>query len=444
MTLDGVSVLVAGAGFSGLAAARDLIAMGAQVTVIEARDRVGGRVWTIRDGFAERQHGEAGGDLIDEGQDAIRDLAGELKLKLTRILRAGFGYIRRDDKGRPQIAHRGIVRGWERLGRELDPVERPYRLAEKRWDTPIALGLARRSVANWLDETHADEELRSTVTGLRGFFLADPEELSLIALVDQFSDNEGGLPDATYRIDGGNDRLAAALAAPLGSRLRLKTEIVAVSHRGKAVRVSVKHAQTQTQITGDYLIVTLPATIVRRIPFTPSLPSQQHDAFATLRYGRATKTLLQFSKRFWHAAGRPRAFGSPFDFGALMDANEEQRGRPGILALLAGGGASDATQAIVAKDGPAGLIHSLEFLGSKQAELVASRQVVWEHDPWARGGYAFFDPSYDPVLRAWLARPFGRIFFAGEHTSIRWQGYMNGAIESGRRAAAEIAAVHQP
>jgi monoamine oxidase len=444
MSLDGVSVLVAGAGFSGLAAARDLIAMGAQVTVIEARDRVGGRVWTIRDGFADRQHGEAGGDLIDEGQDAIRDLAGELKLKLTRILRAGFGSIRRDDKGRPQIANRGIARGWERLGRELDPVERPYRLAEKRWDTPIAMGLARRSVANWLDETHADEELRSTMTGLRGFFLADPEELSLIALVDQFSDNEGGLPDATYRIEGGNDRLAAALAAPLGSRLRLKTEVVAVSHRGKAVRVSVKNAQTQTQITGDYLIVTLPATIVRRIPFTPSLPSQQHDAFATLRYGRATKTLLQFSKRFWRAPGRPRAFGSPLDFGALMDANEEQRGRPGILALLAGGGASDATQAIVAKGGPAGLVHTLEFLGSKQAELLASRQVVWEHDPWARGGYAFFDPSYDPVLRAWLARPFGRIFFAGEHTSIRWQGYMNGAIESGRRAAAEIAAVHQP
>jgi len=282
------------------------------------------------------------------------------------------------------------------------------------------------------------------VTGLRGFFLADPEELSLIALVDQFSDNNGGLPDATYRIDGGNDRLAAALAAPLGSRLRLKTEIVAVSHRGKAVRVSVKQAQTQTQITGDYLIVTLPATIVRRIPFTPSLPSQQHDAFATLRYGRATKTLLQFSKRFWHAAGRPRAFGSPFDFGALMDGNEEQRGRAGILTLLAGGGASDGTQAIVAKDGPAGLVNALDFLGAKHAELLASRQIVWEQDPWARGGYAFFDPAFDPVLRAWLARPFGRIFFAGEHTSLRWQGYMNGAIESGRRAAAEIAAVHQP
>jgi monoamine oxidase len=68
--------------------------------------------------------------------------------------------------------------------------------------------------------------------------------------------------------------------------------------------------------------------------------------------------------------------------------------------------------------------------------------VIWEDDPHARGGYAFFDPAFDPDLRAWLARPAGRIFFAGEHTSIRWQGYMNGAVESGRRAAAEVAATH--
>ncbi|OLC44629.1 MAG: hypothetical protein AUH43_18320 [Acidobacteria bacterium 13_1_40CM_65_14] len=447
MSLDGVSVLVAGAGLSGLAAARDLTAMGATVTVADARDRVGGRVWTIRDGFVDQQHAEAGGDLIDEDQDAIREVAGELKLKLTRILRDGFGLVRLDDAGRPRLAYRGISRGWERLGTELEPACRPYRLAEHRWDTPIATHLARRSVANWLDQVHADEELRATATGLRGFFLADPDELSLIALVDQFApseDVEDVAPGAMYRIDGGNDRLAAALAAPLGNRLRLKTEVVAISHRGKAVRVSVKHAQTQSQLTCDYVIVTMPASIVRRIPFTPSLPSQQHDAFARLKYGRATKTLLQFSKRFWRAPGRPRAFGSPLGFGSLMDANEEQRGRAGILTLLAGGGASDATQAIVAKDGPAGLVNALDWLGSKNAELLASRQIVWEHDPWARGGYAFFDPAFDPALRAWLARPFGRVFFAGEHTSVKWQGYMNGAIESGRRAAAEIAAVHQP
>jgi monoamine oxidase len=207
--------------------------------------------------------------------------------------------------------------------------------------------------------------------------------------------------------------------------------------------VTVKDDRRQSQITCDYLVFAVPATLLRRIPITPSLPAHQHNAFARLRYGRATKTLVQFSRRFWRAPGRPRAFGSPLPFGAVWDGNEEQRGRPGILSLLAGGSASDASQEIVARDGPRRLVDGLEWLGSRHAEIIGSRQIVWENDPYARGGYAFFDPAFDPGLRAWLARPAGRIFFAGEHTSIRWQGYMNGAVESGRRAAAEVAATHE-
>ena len=442
-TLAGASVLVAGAGLAGLSAARDLTSLGAEVTVVDARDRVGGRVWTIRDGFAERQHAEAGGDMIDEEQHEIRELAADLGLKLTRILRGGFGYVRTDGSGKPKIVPRDGSRGWVRLAKELNGLVRPYRLAEHRWDSPITAGLARQSVAAWLDRAKADAELRATATGLRGFFLADPEELSLIALIDQFAANDDSpLPGAMYRIEGGNDRLATALAAPLGDRLHLNTDVVAVSHRGRNVRVSVKNGRALSQINCDYAVLALPATTLRRIPFMPSLPAQQHDAVANLKYGRATKTLLQFSKRFWRTPGRPRAFGSPLPFGAVWEGNEEQRGRGGILSLLAGGSASDATQGIFAKDGAAGLTAQLDWLGSEHAELTGSHHVVWEHDPYARGGYAFFDPSFDPALRAWLARPFGRLFFAGEHTSIRWQGYMNGAVESGRRAAAEIAAVH--
>src|SRR5213593_3136849 len=108
-TLRGVSVLVAGAGLAGLAAAHDLMTMGAEVTVVEARDRVGGRVWTIRDGFVESQHAEAGGDMIDESQEEIRALAGALGLKLSRILRGGWGYARADASGRPRILHRGVA-----------------------------------------------------------------------------------------------------------------------------------------------------------------------------------------------------------------------------------------------------------------------------------------------------------------------------------------------
>jgi len=440
--LSGASVVVAGAGLAGLCAARDLIALGANVTVLEARDRVGGRVWTVRDGFAEGQHAEAGGDMIDEAQDEIRALAGEVGLTLTRILRGGFAYVELDASGKPRIVSRDVARGWDHLERTLDPAIRPYRLAEQRWDTPIATALARRSVAGWLDELKADADLRATAMGMRGFFLADPEELSLIALVDQFASETSAGPWNMYRINGGNDALATALAKPLGERLHLRTELVAVSHRGRAVRVTVKNSRSTAQIACDYLVLALPATIVRRIPISPALPAQQHDAIARLKYGRGTKTLLQFSRRFWRIPGRPRAFGSPLPFGAFWEGNEEQRGRTGILALLAGGSASDLTQAIVAKEGPQGLVRNLEFLGAHRAELIASRQVIWEQDPWARGGYAFFDPAFDPQLRPWLSRRFDRLFFAGEHTSIKWQGYMNGAVESGRRAAAEIVAVH--
>jgi monoamine oxidase len=380
--------------------------------------------------------------MIDEEHHAIRELAAELGLSLTRILRGGFGYVRTDATGKPRSVARTATRGWDRLAEALGDLTTPYKRAEQRWDSPIAAHIGRRSVAAWLDEVGADEELRATATGLRGFFLADPDELSLLALVDQFSETDTPTPGRMYRIEGGNDRLAEALAAPLGSRLHLETDLVALSHRGRGVRATVKNHRTQSQISCDYAVLTVPAALLRRIPITPALPAQQHEAIVRLKYGRATRTLLQFSKRFWRIPGRPRALGSPLPFGALWEGNEEQRGRAGILTLLAGGGASDATQAIVAKHGMSGLVDALDWLGSRRAELLASRQIVWEQDSHARGGYAFFDPAFDPSLRAWLARPFGRLFFAGEHTSVRWQGYMNGAVESGRRVAAEVAAVH--
>jgi monoamine oxidase len=434
-----VSVLVAGAGLAGLTAAFDLAAMGAAVTVVEARDRVGGRVWTIRDGFSDRQHAEAGGDMIDEEQTEIRDLAASLGLKLTRILREGFGYVRADKSGQPKIVARDVQRGWHRLATELAGLVRSYRLAEQRWDSPIAVNLARRSVSQWLDEERADEELRAMATGLRGFFLADPEELSLLALVDQFAADQPG-PGDQYRIEGGNDQLPAALAATLGDRVQLGAELVAVSVRGRAVHSSVRHGRNPATIVSDYVVLALPATTLRRVPIVPALPPHQHQAISTLRYGRGTKTLLQFDRRFWRAPGRPRAFGSPLAYGALWEGNEEQSGRPGILTLLAGGGASDATQLTIEREGIERFAAGLGWLGADGAQLTASRQIVWQSDPFARGGYAFFDPTFDPSLREWLARPAGRLFFAGEHTSLRWQGYMNGAVESGRRVALEIAA----
>src|SRR6202035_580494 len=104
-------------------------------------------------------------------------------LPIPRTVGGAFACVRTDGAGGPKPESRSAAGGWQRLANELKDLARPYALAEQRWDSPITARLARRSVAAWLDEVRADAELRATAAGLRGFFLADPEELSLIALL---------------------------------------------------------------------------------------------------------------------------------------------------------------------------------------------------------------------------------------------------------------------
>jgi monoamine oxidase len=204
----------------------------------------------------------------------------------------------------------------------------------------------------------------------------------------------------------------------------------------------------------DYVVCAMPATTLRDVAFDPALPEMQQQAMTAVKYGAATKTALQFDRAPWRKRGAPRAFGTPFAIGAVWDGNEEQQqaGRPrrspeaaraGILTLLAGGGASAATREMLATEGPARIVRELSWLNFTNSKLVAWTSLSWEREKWSRGGYAFFDTQFPPSLRYWLARPFDRVFFAGEHTSLRWQGYMNGAVETGVRAAEEITMSHR-
>lgn len=436
-SLRGTSVIVAGAGLAGLTAACELQRRGVRVTVVEARDRVGGRVWTRRDGFAEGQHAEAGGDMIDPDQETILRLANDLGLTLAPILRGGFAFVRQAARA-PVIVRASKAGGlWEELARAAEPWVRAHRLNERRWDGPIAQRLAEQSVAEWLDDIRADRRLRARLNGMRGFFLADPDNLSLLALVDQLATESSAL-NHFYRIKGGNDRLATTLAGTLQEPVQLKTMVCAVAQCRGRVRVTLRGRNGQDNVTADALVLALPATIVRRLAFTPPLPVPQRKALRDLRYGPATKTLLQFDRRFWRRPGKPLAYGTDLPIGAIWDGNQEQRGRGGILTLLAGGSASRDTKQLLTNGGAEAVAARLRWLGATKAVLRVWRHVSWEDDPFVRGGYAVFRPGYDPEQRAWLSRPHGRILFAGEHTNLRWQGYMNGAVESGLRAAEEV------
>jgi monoamine oxidase len=437
--LAGTSAIVAGAGLAGLSAARELEKRGAAVTVVEARDRVGGRVWTLRNQFAGRQHAEAGADLIEGDQQHVLALARELGLKPIRILRQGFGFFGPDSHGKRRV-HTGLA-NLARVATLFERQVQDFKLAEERWDSAVSARLARMSVAAWLERTKAPPDLRAGMRAFRGFFLADPEDLSVLPVVEQFA--EAGPPGngTLFRIEGGNDRLATGLAKRLRGALLLKTMVRRVVQHHNRVTVTIEGlGQPHTEITAQYFVCALPASTARGVLFEPALPDAQHDAIAHLRYGCATRLLLQFDRPFWRKRGRPLAFGTDLATGAIWDGTEGQLGPQAILTFLAGGSASSALQEILRTEGERGVIGRLGWLGHP-GTLLAAQTIVWDHDPLARGGYAYFDPGFDPLWRAWLARAAGRIVFAGEHTSIRYQGYMNGAVETGLRAAAEISAL---
>ncbi len=435
--LRGKSVIVVGAGLAGLTAAVELSRDGATVLVLEARDRIGGRVWTIREGFMGAQHAEAGGEFIDEDQEEIRRLARHLDLELVPVLNQGYSFASRRPKGAAPRLTSGTEL-WAGLHRHLLPLIRAYRLADQRWDSSVAHQLARISAAQWLESIVAEEELRAMVQGLRGFFLIDPTELPLLILVEQLiagSPGEGRL----FRVKGGNDQLAQGLSAFLGDAIHLGIEVVKIAQSpGKVFVTARDHNGTHQRLRADYVVVTGPATTVRSLQFDPPLSPPQHQAISTLPYGPATKTLLQFKRRFWRARHHRKAFATDLPLGTIWDANEEQSGLTGILTLMAGGSTSRIAEKSLKKGGIQGIVSALSWLGPAPPDLLAFTQITWENDRWAGGGYAAFTTSYDPALRQWLSHPHGRCFFAGEHTSVRWQGYMNGAVESGLRAALDV------
>jgi monoamine oxidase len=234
-----------------------------------------------------------------------------------------------------------------------------------------------------------------------------------------------------HKLRGGNDQLPERLTRGLSSPVRLHHVVRRIAQTKTGVRVTVENSRRRSELSATCALVTAPASLAAAIEFVPDLPEAQRDALARLKYGPATKTLLQFNRAAWRRPGKPRACATDIEVGAVWDAGENQRGPKGMLSVLAGGGARTATRSLLKTGGAGELVSHLSFFGIGRARLLASHSVSWEDDPWARGAYAVFDRFFPPAARRLLKIPSGRIFFASEHTSAKWQDYMNGAIASG-------------
>jgi monoamine oxidase len=427
-------VLIAGAGLAGLSAAYDLARRGADVHVVEARPRAGGRVWTVRDGNGV--HVEAGGEFIDGAHADLRRLAAAVHVPLVRVLRGGFGSILR-------VGTRTIVRDsqeemWDALRRALGPLLNAYAGAGCSWDTAAAAAIARRSVGSVFAAPRTAARTRAALEALRGFYVAEPDELSALVLLDQVAAEETPGRTPMFRVRAGNDRLVDALARRLRDRLELSRILRSIRQDARGIRAAVEDARGRRhQITADYAIVTLPPPLVLSCAFDPPLPAAQAAALAALPLGAATKVSMRFAHPWWRRRGRPRAFGTNLPCGAVWEGAEEQR----VAVLTCLGGASASARLARAARTSASLVRELTMPGTPEPGVLVGAPISWEDDAWSRGAYAVFTPAFDPRDRRLLARVHGRVAFAGEHTSERWQGFMNGAVESGQRAAEEILAL---
>ncbi|MCC7124151.1 MAG: FAD-dependent oxidoreductase [Acidobacteria bacterium] len=432
---SGLRVVIAGGGLAGLTAAWELSRRGVDVHVVEARDRLGGRVWTQRDSDTGA-FVEAGGEFIDGDQSEIRALVKRLGLRETRILRGGFG-LALEFGGRVHVSTTQQA-AWTSLNRALRRSVAAFEAVEQDWSSTVADTLARRSLTDALRQVRAPARLHALAAALRGFYVADPDELSSLVIVEQAATHAAPGKSAFYRITGGNDRLVDALARRIRGRILSGHVVRAVTQTSRGVGVAVEGPDgRRAEIAADYALVTLPAPLIAECEWTPALPDFQHEAFTSLRYGAATKATLRFARPWWRRRGRPRAFGTNLPIGAVWDGGEGQRGIA-QLVFLAGGSASAALQTLLNGEGPDAVTAQLSWLGSPEPATLAAPAVSWEREPWSRGAYAVFTTSFDPRLQGALSRTHGRVIFAGEHTSRHWQGFMNGAVESGQRAAADI------
>jgi monoamine oxidase len=390
-------VIVIGAGVAGLTAARRLAMQGFEVLVLEARNRVGGRVWSHR--LSNDEIVELGGEWISTSQTAVIDLAAELGLGLVDT---GMDFTSRDPVGGPVIPDDEH----ERLGRAL----------ARRMEESGPELLAEMTVADLLAGLEqpgpAGAVLRSRLAGTAG---AQLDEVSAGEIGEEFGVGDEG---SYVRIDGGNDCLAKALA--VGLELRLETEVVSVHQGADGVGV----VSTNEELRAGAVVLAVPLPVLRRLVFDPALPDDVVLALDHLRMGKGVKVAVPTTEEppmfrrqdtdipawYWTGLGPE---------GSVRRAVTGYAGtKAGVDALLGG------TMARLARAAP-------------EVDLGAPVVADWVSDPFAGGSYSVIGPGQRRLLAS-LARPWGRVFLAGEH--VNGSGTIVGAIESGEDAATRLTA----
>ncbi|HSL28306.1 MAG TPA: FAD-dependent oxidoreductase [Anaerolineales bacterium] len=439
------TVTVIGAGLAGLSAAYDLHRAGWSVTVLEARDRVGGRVYSLRT-FSNGLVAEGGGEFIEENHSRMLAFAEEFHLPLGRVgswQGQDLDWACFDGKSGPmsdaQIwgvnLHDEVERIWLALAELGEYVPNPHQPQAARG----AAYLDQRSTADWLNSLDAHPlAKRDFIQHIRAEYTCEPEQQSMLDLARNvsmyYTTLERGL---NYRVAGGNDLIPRSLAAALPD-VRLNAQVTSVRLLPDEVAVTYKQADSYQTITSAFAILAIPLTTARLIEFNPPLPPAHRSMVNEISYGAVTKVLIEYRNRFWDECGWNGRLATDTPIGLTWHATSHVEDPHGIITVYTGGGPGAHFAALSDKERIRCAVSEIEKIFPGSSGLVESTATIaWPNEPYTLGSYAAFAPGQ--VIAHWktLFEPAGRLFFAGEHATAL-QGFMEGAVESGQRVAAKI------
>jgi monoamine oxidase len=399
-----VRVIVVGAGFAGLAAAAELERAGVEVEVLEARDRVGGRVWSVP--FAGTTI-ERGAEFILPGNKTVLSTAERLRLPLVR---KGTLYGHRDPVGGEPVTWDELDAGVARI--EAGPV-------------PGAAAAVGGTLVGALDAYGLDpgvaDVIRAKIEVSCAYGGEDLEAAVLAEGVAGFGEFD------TYSVQGGNASIAEAIVASLDGAVRLTAPVHEISWSEREVRARAGGHEW----VADAAVIAVPAAVLGTIGFDPPLPSRKVEAAEAVRYGQAAK-LFQRLK----APAPPSATLSvPGRFWTYTQLDVDGDPLPFVASFA---GSRRALEALEIDSGPAVWIEAVaELRPDLELDTGSVLLSTWEYDPWARGAYSASSAS-SPIDTEELARPVGPLSFAGEHTAGVWHALMEGALRSGQRAARDL------